>query len=76
VHLGARSLQECSVCFDSAQVKLDERKSNGAGLAQENVFGSAQLPKLPWLVKGTTTAEKCSYRKVCNKYDLTAAQYF
>jgi hypothetical protein len=32
---------------------LDEEKSNGAGLAQENsFFVSAQLPTLlPWLVK-------------------------
>jgi hypothetical protein len=54
---------------------LDEEKSNGASLAQENSFVSTQLPTLlPWLAKKGAT-QMCTSRKECNEYDLTAAQY-
>jgi hypothetical protein len=52
---------------------LDEENPTHAGLAQENDFGSAQLRKLPWLVKAA--ALLCCNKK-CNKYDLTATQCF
>jgi len=42
-----------------------------AGLTQENGFGSEQLHRLLWLVKGA--AALCNCRKECSKYDLTAA---
>jgi hypothetical protein len=58
----------------SSTVQLDEDNPTYAGLAQENGFGSAKVRMLPWLVKGT--AVMCTGRKACNKYDLTAAQYF
>jgi hypothetical protein len=51
--------------------KLDEEIPTYTGLAQENDFGSAYVPKLPRLVKGASAL--CTCKKECNKYDLTAA---
>jgi hypothetical protein len=54
---------------------LDEEKSKHAGLAQQNGFGSAYLHCSWLLVKGA--AKMCTFRKECNKYDLTVvAQSF
>jgi hypothetical protein len=52
---------------------LDEEKSKIAGLAQENGFVSAYLHSVGWwLVKGAVPL--FTWRKKCNKYDMTAAQ--
>ncbi len=61
-------------CMCSCKVQLDKDNPRYARLAQENGFGSAKLPMLLWLVKGTGVM--CTRRKECTKYDLTAAQYF
>jgi len=53
---------------------MDEENLTTAGLTQENGFGSAELGRLLWLVKGS--AALCTCRKECNKYDLTATQCF
>jgi hypothetical protein len=53
---------------------LDEKNSKHAGLAQENGFGSVQFHSLQWLVKCAVTLY--TYRKECNKYDMTTAQCF
>jgi len=58
----------------SCTVKMDEENLTTAGLTQENGFGSAELGRLLWLVKGS--AALCTCRKECNKYDLTATQCF
>ncbi len=58
----------------SCTVKLDEENLNYAGLAQENTFGSTELGAMPRLVKGS--AAVWTWRKECNKYDLTPAQCF
>jgi hypothetical protein len=55
--------------MSSRTLKLDEEKSKHAGLAEHTY-----LQRLRWLVKGTATV--CTCTKECNKYDLTAAQYF
>jgi hypothetical protein len=49
-------------------------KSKCAGLAQEISFSAPNSWSLPWLVKGTP--QLYTYKKECNKLDLTAAQYF
>jgi hypothetical protein len=53
---------------------LDEEKSKFTGLAQENSFGSTEFQSLLWLVKGA--ARLFTWRKECNKYDLTINQCF
>ncbi len=41
--------------MSSCVVKLDEKMSKHAGLAQQNGFVTAQLHHLLWLVKGAAT---------------------
>jgi hypothetical protein len=49
-----------------------KKSENMPVLAQENGFGSAQLPSLRLLVKGTATV--FIWRKQCTKYNLTDDQ--
>jgi hypothetical protein len=55
-------------------VKSIAKKLKCAPLAQEIRFSAPNSCGLPWLVKGATRL--CTYKKECNKLDLTAAQYF
>jgi hypothetical protein len=53
----------------------EEEKSKIAGLAQENGFVLSIIAQCGgWLMKGAVTL--FTWRKKCNKYDTTAAQYF
>ncbi len=54
--------------------KFIAKMSKCASLAQENDFSAPNSFSLLWLVKGAT--QLCTFKKVCNKLDLTAAQYF
>jgi hypothetical protein len=45
-----------------------------ASLPQEIDFPAPNSCSLPWLVKGAT--QLCTFKKECNKVDITAAQYF
>jgi hypothetical protein len=64
----------------SCTVKLDEKKSKCAGLAQQIGFHSAKLHSLQWLVEGEASVCTCTVKKSvineCNKYDLSAAECF
>ncbi len=71
-------LGRCSQCH-TTKLKLDEEKLKCAGLAEENGFDSALLHTIWWLVRDIAMlwgAMLWTCRKECNKYDLTAAQYF
>jgi hypothetical protein len=54
-------------------VKFIVKKSQLVGLDQEIGFSAPNSSSLPWLVKGTT--QLCTFKKECNKLDLTTAQY-
>jgi hypothetical protein len=54
--------------------KFIAKMSKCASLAQENDFSAPNSSSLPLLVKGAT--ELCTSKKECNKFGLTAAQYF
>jgi hypothetical protein len=51
---------------------LDEDKFKHASLVQENGFGSAYLPSLLRVVKGTSRVN--TWRKEYKRYDMTAEQ--
>jgi hypothetical protein len=57
------------------KLKLDEEKSNHAGLAQQNAFGPAFLHSLTRLIKCTAKL-LAPTRKECNEYDMTVAPCF
>jgi hypothetical protein len=54
--------------------KFIAKMSKCASLAQENDFSAPNSFSLLWLVKGAT--QLFTFKKECNKLDLTAAQYF
>jgi len=54
-------------------VKFISKKSKFVGLDQEIGFSAPNLCSLPWLVTGAT--QLCTFKKECNKLDLTTAQY-